>query len=335
MKQHLPYVDEMKGFAILLVVMGHYFIPHTIERTNFPINTIIYSFHMSFFFFLSGYLLELTNDIKNRGGLRFIKKKSFSLLIPFLFWILIAPLFLNNPIPNYSIDEVINRLNFYKNPISYWFLGLLYLFMMTYAMRSKILSYLHKDGCLKAGITINCLTVLGLAGIGVILHEYQCIAYAIYLMSFFFGDLFYKSQTLQNLCTKKPVIGVCGILLCIIWKFYPLEANHDIVKSMINLIMYAISSISSCIVLFYLFTSVPYPFIIKRYFAEIGKMSLVIYVLPISLLPAGFIFPNWMPVTTISIIVLGISIVHTITSYVLGRILFEIPYLRFITFGKK
>lgn len=66
-----------------------------------------------------------------------------------------------------------------------------------------------------------------------------------------------------------------------------------------------------------------------------GKFSLVIYVVPISLLPKSFIFPNALPDMIINLSILSLGILHTILSYIFGHIVFEIPYLRYIMFGKK
>lgn len=49
MKKEINYVNYIKVFGILLVVIGH---------TNFPNNSFIYSFHMPLFFFISGYFLK-------------------------------------------------------------------------------------------------------------------------------------------------------------------------------------------------------------------------------------------------------------------------------------
>ena len=42
MNQRLDYIDEMKGLAILLVVLGHLFLPHTSEGHLHPFATMIY-----------------------------------------------------------------------------------------------------------------------------------------------------------------------------------------------------------------------------------------------------------------------------------------------------
>ncbi len=48
----IGYIDVAKGVAILLVVIGH------VSNLPTPIKSSIYSFHMSLFFFLSGYFFR-------------------------------------------------------------------------------------------------------------------------------------------------------------------------------------------------------------------------------------------------------------------------------------
>lgn len=82
--QRLDYIDRMKGLAILSVVLGHIYLPYTTEGAMHPIAKIIYSFHMSFFFFLSGFINQKTNAISTKGWMNYIYKKFNSLLIPAL-----------------------------------------------------------------------------------------------------------------------------------------------------------------------------------------------------------------------------------------------------------
>lgn len=58
--ERVKWIDYLKGFAILLMVIGHY------QGTPTFLNVWIYAFHMPLFFFLSGYLSE---NILNRGGI--------------------------------------------------------------------------------------------------------------------------------------------------------------------------------------------------------------------------------------------------------------------------
>lgn len=62
-KERIAFIDVLKGFAIICVVLGHivdgYYKSNLYpEQNNFfwMLFVIIYSFHMSLFFMLSGYL---------------------------------------------------------------------------------------------------------------------------------------------------------------------------------------------------------------------------------------------------------------------------------------
>lgn len=72
MKQRIQFIDLAKGFAILLVIIGH------IDTIPY-VKHLIYSFHMPLFFILSGYFF------KNEESFRKAFKKLFStLIIPYL-----------------------------------------------------------------------------------------------------------------------------------------------------------------------------------------------------------------------------------------------------------
>jgi acyltransferase len=76
LNNRLNYIDYMKGIGILLVVLGH-----MSELPN-SMRIFIYSFHMPLFFFISGYLF---NANKNKEFKPFLKKKTFSLLLPYIY----------------------------------------------------------------------------------------------------------------------------------------------------------------------------------------------------------------------------------------------------------
>lgn len=47
--KRIAYIDSIKGFAILLVVMGHTF--HDFKGINMAFIDFIYAFHMPLFFY--------------------------------------------------------------------------------------------------------------------------------------------------------------------------------------------------------------------------------------------------------------------------------------------
>ena len=89
-KQRLVEYDKAKGFAIFLVVLGHLVATDAPENHHWmsQLKDIIYSFHMPFFMFLSGFMLfySLPEIKKWEDYKRLIRKKSKRLVPPFLFF---------------------------------------------------------------------------------------------------------------------------------------------------------------------------------------------------------------------------------------------------------
>lgn len=92
---HRTDIDRAKGLAILLVVFGH------LMARGYPAGNawydqakdIVYSFHMPFFMYLSGYVFALTG--KHRIGVhaypKYLRERAVRLLVPFvLFGLLIV-----------------------------------------------------------------------------------------------------------------------------------------------------------------------------------------------------------------------------------------------------
>ena len=73
MQNRIVYIDALRGFAILLVIVGHLIQFNYSSGIENPIFNIIYSFHMPLFFFISGYVHSFS---KKYTPLSFIKKKS-------------------------------------------------------------------------------------------------------------------------------------------------------------------------------------------------------------------------------------------------------------------
>lgn len=90
-------MDVLRAITIILVVVGH---------SGFPFTNFIYLFHITLFFFISGYFFK---DEYVHQPITFIKKRIRSLYLPFVGYSLA---FL-------SLHNVFYKLNFYSNKISY------------------------------------------------------------------------------------------------------------------------------------------------------------------------------------------------------------------------
>ena len=85
MVKRFTYIDNLRGFLILLVILGHCI--QCID-TDFDHNIIfryIYSFHMPLFMFISGFV-----SFKENYEWSSVKKRFFQLIIPFMAWAMLG-----------------------------------------------------------------------------------------------------------------------------------------------------------------------------------------------------------------------------------------------------
>lgn len=77
--KRIEEIDIAKGIAIIMVVLGH---SYSMEN---GLTQLIYSFHMPFFFIVSGILYRIQYDTNGRIIFRY-KKKAKVLLLPWIIW---------------------------------------------------------------------------------------------------------------------------------------------------------------------------------------------------------------------------------------------------------
>ncbi len=84
--KRIEWLDDLKGFAIFLIVLGHVLatfanmtkaLPHEVSNVFFK---FIYSFHVPLFFIIAGITFTAKDDF-----LSFLKKKFFRLMLPYYF----------------------------------------------------------------------------------------------------------------------------------------------------------------------------------------------------------------------------------------------------------
>lgn len=327
--QRLEYKDEMQGLAIFLVVLGHFVGPHTYGNT-YPLTEIIASCHMSFFFFLSGYINDKTNHIKDRGTMAYIKKKAQALLIPFLFWSYIAVFFKDDFIPT-TLSEWVEPLLVFPNR-HFWFLPVLFIFSIIYLLMNKLIAS-RSIGW--GRIAFYAIPVLSFSFFGFATHQYHLVIYGIYLASFFLGDYLSCNEQFRKFILRDGVYGLSATILFVAWKIYPLEANGVAWKSLVNLILSFVCSYTMCVFCYNFFRKVTLPTFFKRCLQEMGKMSLVIYVTPFVLLSPSFTFPDSYSETLINVISMLMTAIYVFMSYTWGMFIYQIPIVRFIMYGKK
>ena len=139
-KKHEYWIDYIKVFACILVVLGHFF-QSMVKASILPdntlyqwFNTIIYYFHVPLFFICSGYLYQKYNRIDSVGAWKHnVIKKAIVLGIPY--FVFSFATWLLKTVFSDSVNGQIGGLGdtLFLHPTSpYWFLYILFfIFLVT------------------------------------------------------------------------------------------------------------------------------------------------------------------------------------------------------------
>lgn len=137
-------VDCLRGYACLLVVFGHVIMGirkwGSIPTFEYPLEKFIWTFHVSLFFFLSGYVYKITQKWKSKGTrTRFIAYKFIKVAVPYfsisIFYILINSLTAKTN-TSFSVTDI---FSLWKTPVAqYWYIYALFMLLLLYAVLSKV-----------------------------------------------------------------------------------------------------------------------------------------------------------------------------------------------------
>lgn len=207
MKQKITWLQILQGWSMLLVVVGHITLTGTFENPETPVSaaieTIIYSFHMPLFMFISGFLFYYTKISRNIAYKNVVIDKLKRLGIPFLFFTLFtfavkfafAP-FMKRPV-ELSISQFVNSFLYPgSNPLSeMWFVATLFIIMLTYPLLKYMITSPFKIGILLLGcIALNLFFPADI--------ELLCLSNVAYMLIFFcLGILFCQFHLHQYLST--------------------------------------------------------------------------------------------------------------------------------------
>lgn len=141
MRERNQMIDNLKGFAIVLVVLGH--VIQTIYAPDrYDANLafkIIYSFHMPLFIFISGYL----SGYKERLDFNWIRGRFLRLGIPFWLWVLLDSIICGK----WSCEELKSsylRVFYDPSDQGLWFLWVLFLCCVFLGVSTNIVEYVMK-----------------------------------------------------------------------------------------------------------------------------------------------------------------------------------------------
>lgn len=192
-----PYLDVLRGVAILLVVIGHS-IESYAPNGNFDGNIIfriIYSFHMPLFMFLSGAAASYSSKPMD---FVFIKKKFYALVVPFISWGLLS-FYINNNYLHMSLWTHIKRIAVAPD-FGLWFLWVLFLNFCALALMKYLSRWLNLYSYLVVWLTLFIIPT-GKYGVG---HMRWHLPFVVA------GYLIYVyQQKLQRY--KRAILAVCVV----------------------------------------------------------------------------------------------------------------------------
>lgn len=128
--KRFEYIDAMRGFTMLLVVLGHVIMYsyHESEETIVTFNQAIICFLMPLFFLISGFVFYKATRVWYLEMIRdFLSKKVMTLIFPTLFFLVIYDLLFN-----YNIVKSFQSVTQY----GYWFTITLFEYFVVYSVLS-------------------------------------------------------------------------------------------------------------------------------------------------------------------------------------------------------
>ena len=143
-RKKIDWLAVLQGFSMLLVVVGHVSLTNQPGDPSTPIatgiETVIYSFHMPLFIFISGWLFYYTCIGREKTYKDMFISKFKRLLIPFYAFTMVTML-LKMALPQLmhrvvDMEEIVNTFFFFRsNPLGeMWFIIVLFELMLLYPL---------------------------------------------------------------------------------------------------------------------------------------------------------------------------------------------------------
>lgn len=200
-KQRIKYLDFIKGYTILLVILGHCIQYNIINGfDNNIIFRYIYSFHMPLFMFVSGYVTKYKSNIDFKY---FLTKKTKHLIVPFFFWAIFGCL-----IYNINIITTIKKLYFDPSDGGLWFLSTLFSLSVIICILN-IISY---------KIKINFYILIGIFSLLFLCIGAICKTNILGIRSISWYYIFYVSGIILNQYENKKIITI--LYNNVYWEFF-------------------------------------------------------------------------------------------------------------------
>lgn len=318
MRQRIVWIDELKAFAIILVVMGHVLISRFLPQFTVW-HDVIYSFHMPLFMFLSGLFAYKATEAVERGmKKKYMENKFRQLLLPVIFGGGILCLFHHE---NY-ITQYLLRGGAY-----YWYLVTLFEFLLIFLIArfiSRKYFYLL--------VTIPYLAVLFAPSSSILAEMVSKDNFMFTYPYFVYGHIFNKYRMQRKIAIKNVEFVFCLLLLValvVLTTFTHLKClNYGIAFFVINILIFLFDRFFSKLKVLEFFGN------------YLGKETLSIYILHyffLGLTPFGIMEQYNGSNTSViqySFIVIAVSCLIILISLSMSALLQKSKYISMLLLGK-
>lgn len=278
MDNRVDWVDYAKGIGIILVVYGH--VLRGLHSAGFEFygrfyelsDSIVYSFHMPLFFFLSG--LFFNQILSKKGPKKLVFSKIDTIFYPYVLWSILQgsiEVFLSNYINgNITFNEVFSLL--WTPRAQFWFLYYLFFIFVFFSLFLYVHTKIRTLFSFVSLIILYCIVVEVAEDNSLLL---------VYVIFFTFG-MFFRLYNLERVLESKVFLVIFSILFFVSQYVYHFHFN----LSYLDHSIYSLKLV---------FISVIFVFLVSLYLSKLnvkfisylGGVSMAIYLMHI-LAGSGF-----------------------------------------------
>lgn len=250
-------VDVIRGFAMLLVVLGHTLSGSTCEFHDNLLFQIIWTLQMPLFIIISGYVTKYSQPITSaRGLLKFIKKRTIAYLLPWTVWTFIVRGLI------FMKDGLLDiKYLLWNMDSGYWFLVTIWTISIVYGCSDYLSNRISKkDNVLVLFHIVWCtvgMGILGLVGFTMGL-SFLCIKLTLYYIPFYLAGYLYGhyQEYILKLHNGRNYINYIVALCLALWLSLINRIDfYNIPDSGIIIALRAATSLVGCVAVIGLFTS--------------------------------------------------------------------------------
>lgn len=340
--KRIEFIDAMRGFTMILVVLCHVSGLCLGIENNIPsIHPFLYEFRMPTFFFISGFVLYKAEHVWNAKNVFLFLKKKFPVQIITTTIFFSVFLYINC----ISVNEGL----FSESKYGYWFTYTLFVYFIIYSISQFLFHLFDFSEKVKDILTITLgLVFYLLFSVSSIFHtlpfnieteHFLSMNHWGYFLFFSIGTLFKKHyNSILYYLDEKPVILICLIVYFILNIYY-----DTMVTTHVN-IFNLLTAISGIVLIFSFFRKHEHFFskenIIGRLLQFTGRRTLDIYLLHYFLLPVNlYTYTSFLRNTPMPLIELIISLLISLAvicgCLVISAILRMSPFAAYYLFGVK